>query len=359
MLILVDQPGRATRRIISPNLDLLRSIAVLCVFFSHLFEPLGYGPIGNLGQFGVILFFVHTSFVLMASLDRLDQYAASNLRLMVGFWVRRIFRIYPLSVLFILLAVAFRIPIYPGFQYHWVGLKTLLSNLALTQNLTNSPNILSVMWTLPLEIQMYVLLPFAYLFVRNRRKYSSLLLWGLSLLLALTIPHLTLRLNLFLYAPCFAAGIVAYDLVRQKKSNAFFPAWTWPAGILLCIALFRPFHSLPPRALMHKEWALSLAVGLLYANVEDIPWGKIQTIHHWIAEHSYGIYLSHLVIFWIAFDKMTTFPIWVRALTLIAAAIGAPALLYTTIEKPMIRTGVRLANHLLKTSPEATIRQSA
>ena len=110
---------------------------------------------------------------------------------------------------------------------------------------------------------------------------------------------------------------------------------------------------------MHKAWALSLAIGLLYANVEDVPWGKTQTTFHWIAEHSYGIYLSHTIIFWIAFDKMTTLPIWVRALTLIAGAIGTPALVYTTIEKPMIRTGVRLANHLLKTSPEATIRQSA
>jgi peptidoglycan/LPS O-acetylase OafA/YrhL len=119
------QPSRA----ISPNLDLLRSIAVLCVFFSHLFGSLGRGQIGDLGQFGVILFFVHTSFVLMGSLGRLDQHAESKRRLMIRFWVRRIFRIYPLAILFILLAIAFRIPIAPGFQYHWAGLKPLLSNL--------------------------------------------------------------------------------------------------------------------------------------------------------------------------------------------------------------------------------------
>jgi peptidoglycan/LPS O-acetylase OafA/YrhL len=205
-------------------------------------------------------------------------------------------------------------------------------------------------------MQMYLLLPFAYLLVRNHRRYSSLLLWGLSLILALTIPHLSYRLNLFLYAPCFTAGVVAYDLVRQKRWNVL-PAWTWPAGIFLCIALFGPFQSLPPAASMHKAWALSLAIGLLYAKVEDVPWGKTQTTFHWIAEHSYGIYLSHTIIFWIAIDQMKSLPVWVRAFTLVAASIGTPAVLYTAVEKPMIRMGVRLANHLLKPHAEAPIEQ--
>jgi peptidoglycan/LPS O-acetylase OafA/YrhL len=146
---------------VSLNLDLLRAVAVLCVFSAHLVGSMGYRNVGSLGQVGVIIFFVHTSFVLMGSLQRLEQSAESDTRLMAGFWVRRFFRIYPLAVLFVLLAAIFRIPIYPGFAYHWIGIKAFLSNLALTQNLTYSISILSPLWSLPYEVEMYLMLPFA------------------------------------------------------------------------------------------------------------------------------------------------------------------------------------------------------
>jgi len=56
----------------SANLDVLRAIAVLMVFFYHLLEY-GYFSerrVNRLGQFGVLIFFVHTSLVLMMSMER-------------------------------------------------------------------------------------------------------------------------------------------------------------------------------------------------------------------------------------------------------------------------------------------------
>ena len=44
----------------SPNLDLLRAIAVLLVYFFHLSITTGSRLPDYLGQFGVLLFFVHT-----------------------------------------------------------------------------------------------------------------------------------------------------------------------------------------------------------------------------------------------------------------------------------------------------------
>lgn len=76
----------------SPNLDLLRAIAVSCVLLSHLTWSVGYSEWGSLGRFGVVLFFVHTSYVLMASLDRSQGNISS-------FAIRRFFRIYPLAAL--------------------------------------------------------------------------------------------------------------------------------------------------------------------------------------------------------------------------------------------------------------------
>jgi peptidoglycan/LPS O-acetylase OafA/YrhL len=92
---------------------------------------------GDLGRFGVLLFFVHTSLVLMLSMRRLGL---AGLRLYTTFMVRRIFRIYPLSILTVALVIAFHIPFAPWFSgamgaYAWPGWLELLSNLTLIQTL--------------------------------------------------------------------------------------------------------------------------------------------------------------------------------------------------------------------------------
>jgi len=60
----------------STNLDTLRSTAVLAVYVAHLSYCLygtdfaGFGFFEAIGRFGVILFFLHTSLVLMMSINR-------------------------------------------------------------------------------------------------------------------------------------------------------------------------------------------------------------------------------------------------------------------------------------------------
>src|SRR5579871_375436 len=94
-----------------PNLNLLRSIAVLCVIFAHgmqLGGPLDDALVHNVGTAGVLLFFVHTSLVLMLSLER--QVKKTRDLMWWRFMLRRIFRIYPLSVITVLLTVWFGLP---------------------------------------------------------------------------------------------------------------------------------------------------------------------------------------------------------------------------------------------------------
>src|SRR6266404_7493565 len=89
------------------NLDLLRSLAVLSVFFSHLVEIVTHHETEvtwHLGQIGVLIFFVHTGLVLMQSMERLGL---DGRALFLTFYVRRWFRIYPLSMFCVLLAYSF------------------------------------------------------------------------------------------------------------------------------------------------------------------------------------------------------------------------------------------------------------
>jgi peptidoglycan/LPS O-acetylase OafA/YrhL len=333
---------------LSPNLDLLRAVAVLCVFVSHLLDVFGIRSFGSLGRVGVIIFFVHTSLVLMGSLERLQQDAGSKWQLVTGFWCRRFFRIYPLSILFVVLIAMFRIPGELGAVYEWIGWRALLSNLALTQNLTYDNNILGVLWTLPLEVQMYVMLPGLYLAVRDKRRYVSLGLWVVSVVLALVVPAISERLDVFRYGPCFTSGIVAYDLIRSRRWRWKLPAWVWPIGIAAAILLFGPHDNVHLGLKIERAWGVSLLLGVLYANVREGSYGVVRPVLHWIAEHSYGIYLSHTIVMGFAFYTLSGAPMWVRIIVLIVGSIGVPALLYAAVEKPLILIGGRVARRSMR-----------
>ena len=156
----------------SANLDVLRATAVLMVFCHHLLEY-GYFSerrVNGMGQFGVLIFFVHTSLVLMMSMER--NSGALN------FYIRRFFRIYPLSIAVVAMVVVLHIPSNPAREYTWMGASNLLSNFALTMNLTHSPMALAPLWSLPIEVQMYLVLPLLFLVTRIKKAVPAMMSSG-------------------------------------------------------------------------------------------------------------------------------------------------------------------------------------
>jgi peptidoglycan/LPS O-acetylase OafA/YrhL len=329
----------------SANLDLLRTIAVLAVYFSHLAGALHIWRMEGLGEFGVVLFFLHTCLVLNFSLERLELGGmGAGWRLVGAFWIRRIFRIYPLAIFFVLLTGIFRVPYSPGRDYVWPGKLAFLANLALVQNLVNRGDVLGTLWSLPIEVQMYVMLPFTYLAIRKRKSYGPALLWIAALGLALTAPKLSGRFGVFLYAPCFTAGTVAFGLCGGLRKAL--PMWIWPAGILTSCFLFGPFDRFDQGTQLPRAWILSLLLGVLVAFVRESEWRPLNAACYWIAEYSYGIYLSHFVVFWIALDLMAGRPVWERGLFLAMASVAIPIGCYHAIERPLIAVGSALAQRL-------------
>src|SRR4051812_14701021 len=162
------------------NLDLLRALAVSSVLAFHLMLSQHVQGVSWLGRLGVLAFFVHTSVVLLNSLERTGQE-----RGWIGtFYLRRAFRIYPLSVATVCLVLAIGIPSMVPVAglvqaYARPGWLTIATNLLLVQNLAGQPDVASVLWTLPLEVQMYAVLPLCWLAAR-RGVGSALVLLLLS-----------------------------------------------------------------------------------------------------------------------------------------------------------------------------------
>ncbi len=221
------------------NLNLLRAVAVGLVVTSHLAETTRMRGVSNLGHLGVLLFFVHTSFVLMLSMERPGL---SGCRLYAAFIVRRIFRIYPLSILTVLCVVAFQIlsTSWLG-PYTWPGWPRILSDIFLVQNITRGASVVCVLWSLPFEVQMYAVLPLIYLFMRRFPSFGVVwLTWFAAVMIAgaeyfargrdFDTKYLLTR-----YFPCFIAGILAWLLLAERKKRLSGALW----GVALALLVIR------------------------------------------------------------------------------------------------------------------------
>ncbi len=309
------------------------------------------GGIPPIGTFGVLLFFVHTSLVLMYSMQRSQL---SGVPLLKNFYVRRAFRIYPLSVLAVLTAAALHLDSgvngIPGLSRAApVSLGRIFSNLLLAQNLARPGSIINVLWSLPYEVQMYVFLPFLFMWIRSAQgkgKRSSVwwlcALWAVTAALAIVradvaesgwMSSIVGRLSLLEYVPNFVPGIIAYTLAHAARIRSYF----WPTFILLLVAAYVAHPS------SAVGWVLCLLLGFSIPYFGEIKTAWLRAGSHWIATYSYGIYLSHQFCIWLVADPMASLPLWSRIVVLIGLLIGIPVALYHGIEKPMIKVGADLA----------------
>ncbi len=326
------------------NLDTLRALAVLAVFACHLLQVLAGAPFGEhyafgiesyaLGQVGVLLFFVHTSLVLFQSLERTGA-GLSGRTLAARFYIRRAFRVYPLSICAILIAVAFAIPPNPlGLAYQWRGARWLAANLLLMQNIGRIDPVLSPLWSLPYEVQMYLVLPAVFLQVRARGgavRLAQIYLFSVML----SRFH-----QVFRFAPCFLAGAIAYLLCRALRPRL--PAWLWPAAVCGLIAVY--VSDLWAHDNWLKDFAVCLAVGLLIPLFRRVG-GPVAAAAAQVAKYSYGIYLCHMPLLWLFYRKLELAG-WQRAVGLAAGMTAIPVISYYALERPLIQVGARLAGRI-------------
>jgi peptidoglycan/LPS O-acetylase OafA/YrhL len=154
------------------HLDSMRGLAALMVAFYHSLRPIADIPhdrglldILN-GHTAVVFFFLLSGFVLSGSLSKCSN---TDVRILSGYWIKRIFRLYPL-VFFAIIFTAICAAFYSTSQ-EWVrispwvakiidlsknlsGVREYASLLTLNVTYLNSP-----LWTIKTEIICSIILP--------------------------------------------------------------------------------------------------------------------------------------------------------------------------------------------------------
>ncbi len=343
------------------NLDFLRSAAVLLVVGFHLAKlfnwQFGKVRVTDFGLLGVMFFFVHTTLVLMFSMER--QRASSNAPLFLSFMVRRCFRIYPLAILVVTFVYLFRIPSdlqFGRFDLLHQNAGNFVANLLLIQNVTLQKANPGPLWSLPLEIQMYLALPALFLLAsRLKSAWGTIVFWwsavavwyslGLSTgLLPLSEGGIRSPVEALLkftrFAPCFLPGIVAYKLWRRPR---VLPSFLWPVFLLLCCAAFVLFSASQP---IQTGWFICFGIGWGACLFRELRETFLARLVRRIAQYSYGIYLLHYFAMWLGFVLCRSLNFGLQIAIFVAVLISLPVVLYHSVEAPLTAAGVKTSERL-------------
>jgi len=239
-------------------LDLLRGIAALFVVFDHL----SYYVLQHIraeiyhwfdaGNFGVFVFFIISGYIVPASLERKGSVRT--------FWISRLFRLYPLYLLAVGIAVAL-------YLVHFGSLRgegsdpegSVLSQLLMMSNVLGGQNLPNVVWSLSYEMIFYLLI--TALFIARLHKRSNWYALGFAVA-AVTIGgvlppaylnhHVATPRLIALVADLAVLAGLAFAVVLRGMSRllgaamaavvavallAFNGSWLWPWEALSILAL--------------------------------------------------------------------------------------------------------------------------
>lgn len=330
----------------NPNLDLLRAVAVSLVVLSHATPVGGQAFVeafnfGTFGRVGVALFFVHTTLVLMMSLERHGASAGP-------FLVRRFFRIYPLAIAAVLVGLAEK-----SRSGSPISLPEVAANLLLVQNLTGHMSMPNQLWTLPFEVQMYLFLPTLFAVTQRHRPLLRVaLICAGSLALGLVLFYTLWKggdlVSPFHYIPCFLPGVLAYVLVLRGPG-------TWSPvvlfGFVIAAAAVIPVLVSAGADEAPMFWVLCLLLGLLLPMCRSITYAPLVRTAKVVATYSYGIYLTHVLALMLGFGGMASHPRYVQWGMALLMLAGLPFAAYRLIEQPGIKLGVWLTEGPKKKTP--------
>src|SRR5271166_2867503 len=365
-------------------LDVLRGLAALAVVFDHLsyyllqhIRAMVYHWF-DAGNYGVFVFFIISGYIVPASLERKGSVRT--------FWVSRLFRLYPLYLLAVGLAVALYLLHFGSLRGEGADPETsFFSQLLMMSNVLAGQNLPNVVWSLSYEMVFYLLL--TALFIARIHKRSS---WYALAFAAAAVAIGGVLPQAYFIHNVGTPRLIA--LVADLAVLAFNTGWIWPWESLSILALmftgtmfYRaeqgqfPWRKAIPVAVV--VLALAITAGLWHSHawhmgayaekvwerrwftafllagltfgaglaVRHVRWPRALT---WLGLISYSVYLLHPLVIEVYHHFSWTrlhhpFPLQVLlAAGLLAIMIAVSSLTYLLVERPMQNVGRRVGRWL-------------
>ena len=290
-------------------MDGLRALAVIAVVWHHAHPGYANFPISRNGFLGVDVFFVLSGFLITTLL--LQEKRSTGGISLVGFYLRRSLRIFPLYYAVLLLMVLYfaltakssnagvffqELPWHVTYLSNWISLKSMMA----------------ITWSLATEEQFYLAWPplFAWLGVRA--------VWLLLVFLALnqginfgmfddflnrngfpvqSLPLLQITFTPILLGVTAAFGIQTktFESLKSGVKNWMLPLMT---VITLLIANIDGDIRGWPRLLFHISIAILLVLVVVTPKSPTVKILNWKVLTH-IGMVSYGIYLFHMLVLYV------------------------------------------------------------
>ncbi len=357
-----------------PELDGLRFFAFLLVYLFHqgIPGPLLASCVGTgaarvfrqNGWVGVQLFFILSGFLITTLLLREEtRRGAISLR---AFWIRRAARIWPLYYLVVALGFVV-IPAVEGFltspgqrvtlARHLPSFLAFVGNWSMIARGPVGSDILSVLWSVCVEEQFYLVVPLLVACVGPRRRLlaTTLLLIAApaarAVLVARGATQLQLQYNSLAQFDTLLGGVwlaIVWHARPPGERAARLSRWgQWPlcAASLWLISRWELAHGPDWRRVVDFVAIWLCGLGLIAVAVaHDGVLRRVLAYPRfvWLGKVSYGLYMYHEVAFWLRGrldPRLGWFPNKEILLTIatFAATVGLAAASYYAFERPFLK----------------------
>lgn len=361
----MEQPSPVNNRIYFPNLDGFRTIAFLMVFFAHCYMLFDFGErtvvikvinrIFGKANVGVNFFFVLSGFLI--SYLVLSEQKAFNKIDIRAFYIRRILRIWP--VYFAVISIAFILsyihkPFYSLHDASPLMIGSFLTNFSMAYSTISSLPI-TVLWSVAVEEQFYLVLPLLIFFFGRKIFYLFPLFILISVVFRLLHANNIFITEFHTVSVCsslFAGCITAYLVLFHNFSRWFinFKKLHIIAVYLafFIIHIFREnfFSARFDNIYMYLGYAVFFCFFIMEQNYSKHSFFKMSNsrLLSSVGKYTYGLYAYHMIFITLLMvfiparvdpggNYFIYFSIWAVAL---AASFIFARLSYQFMEKPFL-----------------------
>ncbi|MFB4282835.1 acyltransferase family protein [Nonomuraea sp. MTCD27] len=368
-------------------LDALRGIGALAVVAEHLlpwFLPALRPYWFNLGVYGILVFFLVSGYIIPTSLERHGDVRA--------FWISRFFRLYPLylAVIVLVLALAWWVPVREAVPRDG---SAVAAHATMLLDVVSVGGVADTMWTLSYEMVFYLLVTALFLTGGHGRSGLLAMLFAAgAVVVGLVAPGAVLGGGWPAYVSCavFVVGLAGVLLGRLRTAAACvlglmavvllvlssrvpwlgtavlavmfagtaIHRWErgngglWPVAVTAALVGISPLWAIESGWwwVQADVWFTTIALaGATFAGGMALRGRRLPRLLVWFGLISYSLYLVHhpLLKYFVEVTgdlRRAEVPRQVAmAVLAVALVVGASALTYRYVERPMQEMGRRVS----------------